>query len=980
MALTEPRRPRIASADLDRASWLEHRLGRLLGADLRADAATRALYSSDASNYRVVPRLVASPRSVEQLAEVVGHAAEARIPVTMRGAGTSVAGNAIGPGLVIDTSRHLTAIHSIDPEAMTATVEPGVVLDELNAALAGRGLRVGPDPSTHDRCTVGGMVGNDACGSHSIAWGTTAANTVGLHVIRSDGSRVSVGSNGAGGGALPGRLGDDLRSLVAEGVDLIRRELPYWPRRVSGYGLDRLLPERGFDVAGALVGTEGTCAIVAAVTLRLVPAPAARCLLVLGYPDDIAAASAAVALLPAGPATVEGMTSEIVRLARDRRAVELLPHGDAWLFVEATGASAAAARAHGETLASAVGLARDDARARMHEDRAAMAALWRIREDGAGRATRLADGSPAWPGLEDATVPPERLAAYLADFHRLLAAHDLRGTTYGHFGEGCVHVRIGFDFAPPSGVARFDAFMSDAADLIVAHGGSLSGEHGDGRARSALLGRMFSPGLLDLFARYKAAWDPVGILNPGVVVDPAPLDRDLRPAVPTRVDARPVHALAADRGDLRTAVSRCVGVGKCVSKTSDALMCPSFRATGDEMDSTRGRARVLQEMLAGSLSTDGWRSRDVLRALDLCLSCRGCASDCPTAVDMARYRSEFLHHHYAGRIRPRAHYSLGRLPTWLRLTRRIPRLVNLVTHGPVVSRLFALAAGVAPDRTIPLLPRRTLVRSLDARTRGTGGVAASATRGAAATRGSGPPASAARGRIVLWPDTFTNHLAPAAGLAAIDVLEAAGFEVVVPRTPVCCGLTWMTTGQLDAARRVGSRSLGAPELAGDEPVVVLEPSCATTLRVDLPDLLPDDARAGRLAARVRTLAEILDGVDLPLSAGPPLRAVVQPHCHQQAVLGMEADGRLLARAGIDVVEMVRGCCGLAGDFGAVRGHAEVSRAVAEQHLVPALVRADDGTLVIADGFSCRTQVSFVSDRRARHLAEVLASRLRDSDA
>jgi FAD/FMN-containing dehydrogenase/Fe-S oxidoreductase len=971
VALTDRAGSGIASADLDRVAWLEDRLRRLLGGDLRADIGTRALYSSDASNYRVVPRLVAAPRTAEQLAEVVGLAAEARLSVTMRGAGTSVAGNAIGPGLIIDTSRHLTAIRSFDPAARTATVEPGVVLDDLNAAVAPHGLRVGPDPSTHDRCTVGGMVGNDACGSHSIAWGTTAANTVALDVIRSDGSRLAIGSRDGPG--LPGPLDRALHAIVDTDGDLIRRELPYWPRRVSGYGLDRLLPERGFDVAGSLVGTEGTCVVVSSATLRLVAAPPARCLLVLGYPDDIAAASAVMELLPAGPATVEGMTGRIVRLARDRRGVELLPDGDAWLFVEAIGESASAARDHAATLASAAGLAIGGAHARVHADPAAMTALWRMREDGAGRATRLADGSPAWPGLEDATVPPANLAAYLADFHGLLAAHGLRGTTYGHFGEGCVHVRIGFDFAPPAGVERFEAFMSDAADLIVAHRGSLSGEHGDGRARSALLGRMFSPRMLALFARYRAIWDPAGILNPGVIVDPAPIDRDLRPAAPTLVDLRPVHALPADHGDLRLAVGRCVGVGKCVSRSSGALMCPSFRATGEEKDSTRGRARALQEMLAGSLAPEGRRSREVLEALDLCLSCRGCVSDCPTAVDMARYKSEFLHHHYAGRVRPRAHYSLGRLPTWLRLTRRIPRLVNLVTHGPVISQVFAFAAGISPDRTIPLLPRRTLLRSLDGRTpRGrpvAPGVEAPAT-GASAT---GPGAAASRGRIVLWPDTFTNHLAPEVGLAALDVLAAAGFDVVVPREPVCCGLTWITTGQLDAARRVGRRSLAAAELAGDDPVVVLEPSCATVLRSDLPDLLPDDPRAARLSARVRTFAEVLDGIDLPLASDRVVRAVVQPHCHQQAVLGTEADRRLLARAGIEIAEVAGGCCGLAGDFGSVRGHEAISRAVAEQHLIPVLERADDSTLVIADGFSCRTQVSFVSDRRARHLAEVLAA-------
>jgi FAD/FMN-containing dehydrogenase/Fe-S oxidoreductase len=943
----------VSSADLDRTGWLEDRLRRLLGPGLSAGTGTRALYSSDASNYRVVPRMVAIPANVAQLSEIVGLASEASVPVTMRGAGTSVAGNAIGPGVVIDTSRHLTAIRAIDPIARTATVEPGVVLDDLDREASRHGLRFGPDPSTHNRCTIGGMIGNDACGAHSIRWGTTAESTVALEVVRADGSRARIGPSGAEG--LPPDVAAALRALLADGGERIRRELPPWPRRVSGFALDRLLPEHGSDVAKALVGTEGTCVVVAGATVALVAPPAARSLLVLGYPDDVAAASAVPALLPAAPSTVEGMTAELVRLARDRRGEQLLPHGEAWLFVEAVGESRAAARAHASALAAAAGVATLDAsNVRLVEEERAQTILWRIREDGAGRATRLADGAPGWPGLEDATVPPERLAAYLAGFRQLLADHSLRGTTYGHFGEGCVHVRIGFDFAPPAGVDRFAAFMSDAADLIVSHGGSLSGEHGDGRARGALLPRMFSAELLDLFARFKVAWDPAGLLNPGVVVDPVPIERNLRPAAPTLVDATTMHGFAADGGDFRAAVGRCVGVGRCVSRTSASLMCPSYRVTGREEDGTRGRARALQEMLAGSLATDGWRSREVARVLDLCLACRGCVTDCPTGVDMARYRSEFLYQHWRGRVRPRVHYSLGRLPAWLRLASRVPRLANLVTHGPGISRAFAAVAGISPDRTIPRLPPRTFVRSVD--------------RSRPATAGS-------RGRIVLWPDTFTNHLSPEIGHAALRVLDAAGVEVAIPAGSVCCGLTWMTTGQLDGARRVVRRSLGAPELAGDDPVLVLEPSCAIALRTDVPDLLPDDPRAAALARRVRTLAELLDGVDLPLRAGPAARAVVQPHCHQQAVLGTDADRRVLERAGVEVTEMVTGCCGLAGDFGATRGHEEVSLAVAELALIPALERAGAGTLVLADGFSCRTQIAFVDGRRAKHLAEVLADRL-----
>lgn len=945
--------PATSPSDPDREAWLERRLRPLLGSSLWSDIGTRALYSSDSSNYRVLPSLVAAPASVEQLAEVVGLSAEAGIPVTMRGTGTSIAGNAVGPGLVIDTSRYLTAVLDIDPTSRTATVQPGVVLDDLNRHAARYGLRVGPDPSTHNRCTVGGMVGNNACGSRSVRWGTTAENTVSLELIRADGSRATIGPAGTPIRGTSQELEAHLREMVETNRALVRRELPPWPRRVSGYGLDWLLPERGFDLAKSLVGTEGTCAVVAAATLRLVERPAARCLLVLGFPDDVAAAAAVPALLAAHPSTVEGVTAELLHHAGDRQGFDLLPDGAAWLFVEAVGDTAAEARAHARSLAATVAVPLDAPTLRLHEDERAQAALWRVREDGAGRATRLADGSPGWPGFEDAAVPPERLSAYLAAFHRLLADHALRGTTYGHFGEGCVHVRIGFGFDRPGGVERFGQFMAAAADLLVAHGGTLSGEHGDGRARSALLPRMFSPELRALFAQFKSIWDPAGLLNPGVIVDPAPLDRDLRPTAPTLIDLRPKLAFATDDGDFRAAVQRCVGVGRCVTRTGAGLMCPSFRATGDERDSTRGRARSLQEMVSGSLAPGGWRSREVAATLDLCLSCKGCVSECPTGVDMAHYKSEFLYHHYRRRIRPLSHYSLGWLPLWLRLTRRIPRLVNLVTHGSVISRAFAGLAGIAPERTIPRLPPRTFVRSL-------------------------PRLSAvepSRGRVVLWPDTFNNYLSPEVANAGYAVLTAARFEVSMPASPVCCGLTWLTTGQLDQARRVVRASLGAPELAGEEPVLVLEPSCAAALRTDLPELLPDDPRAARLARRVTTLAELLDGVDLPIGIGAPTHAVVQPHCHQQAVLGFDPDRRLLERAGIEVETTVGGCCGLAGNFGAERGHEAISRAVAELELLPALEQAGATTDVLADGFSCRTQIEYLSGRRARHIAQVLADKL-----
>ena len=878
----------------------------------------------------------------------------------MRGAGTSIAGNAIGSGVVIET-RRLDRIRAIDPDARTATVQPGVVLGDLNTRAGAHRLRIGPDPSTHSRCTLGGMIGNDACGSRSVRWGTTAENVLALDVITAAGERLRLVSPGSGELATPptGMMGEPLRRFAAAHQELLRTELTPWPRRVSGYPLDWLLPERGFDVARALVGTEGTCVVVAGATMRLWEPPLAKCLLVLGFADDIAAAAGVPALLTERPFTVESLTEELLSLVGHRPSDELLPvPAGAWLLVEAGGETPAEAADHAARLAYTLGRTVTDGDVRLLSGVSAQAALWRIREDGAGYAARLPDGSPAWPGFEDAAVPPDRLAPYLTELHQLLRDQGMGGVTYGHFGEGCIHLRVGFGLDKPGGEARLGGFMDAAADLVARHGGTLSGEHGDGRARGALLPRMFSPAMMAAFRDFKTLWDPNGLLNPGIIVDPVPVTDSLRWTEPTGMDIRPDLAYHADHGDMRAAVSRCIGVGRCVSRQGSSLMCPSYRATGREQDSTRGRARLLQEMLAGSLSAQGWRSTEVRDALDLCLSCKGCVSECPTGVDMASYKSEFLHHHYQGRPRPRSHYSLGALPRWLRMSWRMARLSNALMRHGTTRRMFAAIAGISADRAIPPIARVPF------------------------TRGHEPllvRTTAERGRITLWPDTFTNYLSPEVGHAAVRVAAAAGYGVDVPSEPVCCALTWITTGQLDTARRVLRKTLDATSLAGDDPLVVLEPSCAVSLKVDLPELLPDDPRAAALAARVTTFAELMDQVGFQAPGAPadedPGAALSQPHCHQQAILGTAADTRVLARNGIAVSTTLSGCCGLAGNFGAERGHEAISRQVAELSLVPALDATDPDALILADGFSCRTQIEALSGRRAKHLAQVLAERL-----
>ncbi|HVG65038.1 MAG TPA: FAD-binding and (Fe-S)-binding domain-containing protein, partial [Actinomycetota bacterium] len=633
-------------------------------ADLDASARRRAEYSTDASLYRVPPELVAFPRDPDEVEAVVATCLELGVALTARGAGTSIAGNAVGPGVVMDLGRHLRRVLALDPEAATATVEPGVVLDHLQAAARPHGLRFGPDPSTHSRCTLGGMIGNNSCGSHSVAWGTTADNVRELAVVGADGETRSLGRDWQG-------APDGLRALVESELALLRTGFPDLPRRISGYALDALLPERGADVARAFCGSEGTWGLLTEAVVRLVEAPRARALAVLAYPDESAAADAAAGLLGHGPLTVEGMAADLVP------ADAGLPRGGAWLFVETGGGSPAEARAHADTIVRAADV-RD---ALVVTDPAGQRALWRLREDASGTATRMpyaGDRSPlgagrglgaeAWPGWEDCAVPPVRLGAYLRDFRALLADHGLRGTPYGHFGDGCIHVRIDFDLISAAGVARFRRFSEEAARLVVSHGGSLSGEHGDGQARAELLPAMYGAEMVRLFERAKDLWDPDGLLNPGMLVRPHRLDQNLRFAVLPKRPVDVAFGYPADGGDFSAAVRRCVGVAKCRTASVPGgaeVMCPSFRATGEEAHSTRGRARLLHEMLAGEIVTDGWRSTEVRDALDLCLSCKGCRSDCPVGVDMATYKAEFLHHHYAGRRRPAAHYALGRLPFWL---------------------------------------------------------------------------------------------------------------------------------------------------------------------------------------------------------------------------------------------------------------------------------------------------------------------------
>jgi FAD/FMN-containing dehydrogenase/Fe-S oxidoreductase len=920
----------------------------------------RAEYSSDASNYRVVPAVVAFPRSADEIIAALSVCRELEVPLTGRGAGTSIAGNALSTGLVLDTSRYLNRVLSVDPEARTAVVEPGAVLDAITRAAAPYGLRFGPDPSTHSRCTIGGAIGNNACGSRALRYGRSADNVVALDVVSGAGVRFTArryDKSRPAADAPEAALLAGLGSLVDGGLGLIRTEFGRFTRQVSGYSLEHLLPENGFDVAKFLSGTEGTLGLTLGAAVRLVDAPKAVALAVLGYPDMPAAAEAVPGLLPHLPVALEGLDSRMVDVVRMRLgpdAVPDLPRGGGWLFAETAG----------DTLDEAVAAARKLAADGACLDSAVYtgaqaAALWRIREDGAGLGGRTPANAPAWPGWEDSAVPPAKLGPYLRELSALMAAHDVDGLLYGHFGDGCVHVRIDFPLRDRPRVLR--EFTEDAAKLAASYGGSASGEHGDGRARGELLPLMYSPEAVALMRAAKHAFDPAGLLNPGIIVDPAPLDADLRVPLALPLRRGLGFAYPHDGGDFSTAVHRCTGVGKCRSDTtaSGGVMCPSFLATRDEKDSTRGRARVLQELANGSV-VSGWDDPAVSEALDLCLSCKGCSSDCPTGIDMATYKAEALYQRYKRKLRPASHYSLGWLPRWAAWVSRTPALAWAANAALRLRPAAALAkrlGGIDARRDLPVFAPESFRQWF-------------------ATRSQGRPPAPGQ-PVLLWVDTFTNAFDPQVGQAAVRVLEDAGYQVQVTDRNVCCGLTWISTGQLDGAKRQLRRSLRAlrPALDAGIPVVGLEPSCTAALRRDAAELLPDDRRAAALGGAVKTLAELLASTE---GWTPPdlsdVTGVAQPHCHQHAVLGWGADAKLLSDAGADV-KAVGGCCGLAGIFGVEQGHYDVSVAVAETALLPAVREAGEGATVLADGFSCRTQLEQLAGLPGTHLAELLAARL-----
>lgn len=951
------------------ASGLASALGRHLRGDVRFDDGSRALYATDGSNYRQVPIGVVLPRDSDDVIATISLAREYGAPVLCRGGGTSLAGQCCNVALVLDFTKYMAAILEIDPVRRMARVQPGVVLDRLRNAAERHRLTFGPDPASHDRCTLGGMIGNNSCGVHSVMAGKTDDNIEELEILTYDGLRIRVGqtSDGEiekviGAGGRRGEIYSGLRRLRDTYSNLIQKRYPNIPRRVSGYNLNYLLPENGFHVARALVGSEGTCVTVLEASCRLVESPQERVLLVIAYPDIFQCADRVPEIMAHHPIGLEAVDSVLVEFTRRRHlnpdGLALLPQGGGWLFAEFGANTAAEAASQARSLMRALSQNTNPPQMRLFPDRQQAKRVWEVRESALGAISHVPGEPPGWEGWEDSAVTPEKLGSYLRDLCKLMEGYRYRSALYGHFGHACLHMRINFDLESRQGIANFRRFMEEAADLVISYGGSLSGEHGDGQARAELLPKMFGPELVQAFREFKALWDPEWKMNPGKVVEPYKLDDNLRLGADYKPWKPATHfQFPEDQGSLANATLRCVGVGKC-RHDEGGVMCPSFRVTREEEHSTRGRAHLLWEMTKGDVIHDGWRDQHVKDSLDLCLACKGCKSDCPVGVDVATYKSEFLAHYYEGRRRPRTAYAFGNIDIWSRLASKAPGLFNLTTQLPLIRDIAKLVAGIPRERSIPAFAPQSF-------------------RNWFSRRGLGNPEAMP---VLLWPDTFNNYFLPDTAKAAVGVLESAGYRVMLPQANLCCGRPLYDWGMLDRAKHLLLKILETleTEIKQDVPIVVLEPSCAAVFRDELLNLFPNDERAYRLSQQTFLLSEFLEQkathFRLPKLAR---KALVHGHCHHKSIMRMTDEESVLRKVGIDFQTPAPGCCGMAGSFGFEQDKYQTSLAIGELELLPAVRKASSDCLIVANGFSCREQIRQCTNRQALHLAEVIQMAARD---
>jgi FAD/FMN-containing dehydrogenase/Fe-S oxidoreductase len=964
------------------ARELEAKLRVALRGEVHFDADSRALYATDASNYRQTPVGVVLPRDAADVEATIAACRDVGAAILPRGAGTSLAGQCCNVAVVLDFSKYMRRLVALDPERRVAVVEPGIVLDRVREAAEQHHLTFAPDPATHSRCTIGGMIGNNSCGTHSVMGGLTANNIRSLDVLLADGTRMTVGATSDEEFAAIAARGDrkaqvyaGMRKIRDRYADEIRRRFPRIPRRVSGYNLDELLPEHGFHVARALVGAEGTLVTVLSAELDLMHSPPCRRLVVLAFPDPFVAADAVPAVIAQGPIGLEGVDSMLIDFMRRKHLADedlkLLPGGGAFLLAEFGAETSGEAEAKAQELLAVAASLPGKPTGRVCTPEEARR-VWHIRESALG-STVFVPGEPhGWEGWEDAAVAPEKLGSYLRKTFALLSRYGYRSPMYGHFGQGCVHLRINFDLESTEGIRKFRAFLDEAADIVIAHGGSLSGEHGDGQARGALLPKMFGWDLMQAFREFKALWDPENRMNPGKMIDPVTVygpDENLRLGagyVSKRHDT--FFQFPRDQGSLTEATLRCVGVGAC-RKAGGDTMCPSYMVTQEERHSTRGRAHLLWEMLEGRVIDTGWHSESVREALDLCLSCKACKTECPVNVDMATYKAEFLAHYYGDRLRPLQHYAFGFMDRLARAASLVPgattRLANLPLVLPGLSQAIKAVLGVAQERRLPRFAPKSFRSEWFARRK-----SANETHG---TTGSGDQSRA----VLLFPDTWNNYYHPQSLRAAALVLSCTGFVVEVPRQHVCCGRPLYDFGFLGQARAYLAQILSqfASQIDAGLPFVFLEPSCASVFRDELVNFFPHDDRARRLSDQALLLSEFLvrHAPDFQPAPHRGRKIILQGHCHHKSLMKMTDEVALLRRTGAEVEFLDSGCCGMAGPFGFEREKLSVSQALGERVLLPAVRAAAPDTIVVADGFSCREQIAQNTSRHAVHFAEVIAA-------
>lgn len=954
------------------AAELERELKRSVKGEVRFDRGSRALYSSDGSNYRQIPIGLVLPKDDADVIATVAACRKFGAPVLPRGAGTSLAGQTCNVAVILDFTKYMNKILEIDAAGRFARVQPGVVLDTLRNRAEKNQLTFGPDPSTHSRCTLGGMMGNNSCGTHSLLAGKTVDNVIELRILLYDGTQLTVGAvNGEAEvdaviaeGGRRGEIYAKLRGIRDRYADLIRAKYPNIPRRVSGYNLDQLLPENGFNVAKALIGSEGTCMIVLEAKLRLIESPQHRSLVCLGYRDTFSAADHVPEILPLKPIGLEGFEGSIVDGLKMKKApnLELIPEGRGFLLVEFGSNDPAEADARARQLIDQLKQTADPPNMRLYT-KAEARHVWKLRESGPRAAAAAPGMPPEWEGWDDAAVPPERLGNYLRDIRKLLDEYHYQTAFYGHFGHGCIHMRVSFDLQSETGIRNYFEFVNRAADLVVSYGGSLSGEHGDGQSRAALLPKMFGPELIKAFGEFKSTWDPGNKMNPNKVVNAYLPTENLRLGADYKPNnPKTYFQFPDDDGSLAKATVRCIGLGECRKQDSGA-MCPSYMVTLEERHSTRGRAHMLFEVLQGEVVRDGWKDEHVKQALDLCLSCKACKSECPTNVDVATYKAEFLAHYYEGKSRPLHAYAFGMIDRWAELGSKAPWLANFFSQAPGFRQIMQSALRLAPQRRVPRFASSTFQQwARKQKVPVPGGVHSSSGNGTASSQ------------VILWADTFNNFYHPETSRAALEVLQSAGFRVAVPQGHLCCGRPLYDFGFLEKAKQYLQRimSVLGPQIDAGTPIVVLEPSCASVFRDELRNLFPSDARAMKLRSQTFLLSEFLErhaqGYQPPQLG---VKVLLHGHCHHKSLMGMGPEESLLRKTGADVQSIDSGCCGMAGPFGFEKEKYDVSLAVGERVLLPAVRNMPESALIVSDGFSCREQIQQTTGRRALHLAEAL---------